>query len=86
MAELIRTMNCAIKIEKVKDVIEINIASAGKTNPHVKKCETVLSCQKRNLTERTSICSAKSISSVFPIGHAGEVKLANGLLALLKGE
>lgn len=84
MAELIRTMNCAIKIEKVKDVIEINIASAAKpirTSRNAKLYYPVKKLDGKNLN---LLC--KSISSVFPIGHAGEVKLTNGLLALLKGE
>ena len=84
MAELIRTMNCAIKIEKVNEVIEINVASCSKPLRTSKTAKLYYPVNKLDGKNLKLLC--KSIGSVFPIGHAGEVRLANGLLALLKGE
>ena len=84
MAKLIRILNCAIKLQVVEDKVEINITTSSKPIRTSQQAKLYYPFKKLNDKNIRLLC--KSIDSVFPIGDAGIARLANGLLALRKGE
>ena len=84
MAELIRIMNCAIRLEVVEDKVEINITTSSKPNRTSQQATMYYPIRLLNIQSINLLC--QSIDSVFPIGEAGIAKLAKGLLEIRKGE